>query len=123
MPAIRAAHPGAGFAVAGGGDDRARLEALAAELGLTDALVFLGRIGDGLKTAMQRSADLFMQPGRKVVEDGRCLSIDLHEASTRLQEAQQRSLARTPSLDWAGRSDEEMSPMVFDTLGRHGPAP
>jgi phosphatidylinositol alpha-1,6-mannosyltransferase len=81
MLAIRAAHPGARFAVAGGGDDRARLEALAAELGLGDAVVFLGRIGDGLKTAMLRSADLFMQPGRKVVEEREGFGITYMEAA------------------------------------------
>ena len=51
--------------------------------------------------------------GEKVVEDGRCLTIDLPAQSALLEQAQQRSLARTASLDWDGREAQELSPMVF----------
>jgi 5-methylthioadenosine/S-adenosylhomocysteine deaminase len=57
--------------------------------------------------------------GLQVVADGKVLSMDYAAASEALQAAQARSLARTADLDWAGRSDEEMAPMVFPTL----PAP
>ncbi|MBT8403016.1 MAG: glycosyltransferase [Gemmatimonadetes bacterium] len=42
LPAVRAAHPGAILLVAGEGNRRASLEAQARELGLTDAIRFLG---------------------------------------------------------------------------------
>jgi len=51
--------------------------------------------------------------GNQVVADGRVLTIDLDAASDALEEAQARSLARTPTLDWAGRSADEMSPPVY----------
>ena len=64
--------------------------------------------------AAERGIRAVYVDGRKVVEDGRCLTIDLENASARLQEAQARSLARTSGLDWAGRSADEMAPMVFE---------
>ena len=63
--------------------------------------------------AAERAIRAVYVDGRKVVEDGRCLTIDLADASERLERAQHRSLSRTASIDWAGRSDEELSPMVF----------
>lgn len=81
LPAIRAAHPGIRYVVAGSGSDRARLEALAREAGVSETVVFAGRIGDGLKTALMRSADLFLQPGRKVVEEREGFGITYLEAA------------------------------------------
>ncbi len=63
--------------------------------------------------AAERAVDSVYVDGKKVVENGRCLTIDLASASARLQEAQQRSLTRAHGLDWAGRSADELSPMVF----------
>jgi 5-methylthioadenosine/S-adenosylhomocysteine deaminase len=51
--------------------------------------------------------------GQQVVADGRLLTFDLDAANEALEAAQQRSLARTPTLDWAGRTADEMSPMVY----------
>ncbi len=48
-----------------------------------------------------------------VVSDGCIQTIDLEDALDALTEAQQRSLERTRGLDWAGRSAEQLSPMVF----------
>ena len=47
-----------------------------------------------------------------------CLTIDLPAASAALEAAQARSLARTSTLDWAGRDADEMAPMVFPTSSR-----
>lgn len=52
--------------IAGTGGDRARLEALADDLGAGDRVVFAGRVTDGQKTALLDSADVFLQPGRDV---------------------------------------------------------
>jgi len=54
--------------------------------------------------------------GRQVVADGRVLTMDYPAASALLQAAQARSVARTRELDWAGRSAEEMAPMVLPTM-------
>lgn len=62
---LRAAQPDALLAVAGGGGDRPRLEALAAELGVADRVVFLGRISEDEKAALFARADLFAMPARR----------------------------------------------------------
>lgn len=58
--------------------------------------------------------------GRPVVTNRRILTMDYAAASTALQEAQSRSVARTRQLDWAGRDAEEMSPMALPTIGGTG---
>lgn len=62
LPAIRAEHPQAVLVVAGEGPERARLEALAGELDVRDALVLPGRAGD--VAALLRRADVFVHPAR-----------------------------------------------------------
>jgi cytosine/adenosine deaminase-related metal-dependent hydrolase len=54
-------------------------------------------------------AHVFVQ-GRQVVADGKVLTMDYHAASAGLEEAQVRALAKASSLDWAGRSIDELSP-------------
>ncbi len=56
--------------IVGIGDDRARLETLISELGLTQHVVFAGRVEGGRKSALFTSADIFVQPGRSV--NGEC---------------------------------------------------
>ncbi|MEM7405497.1 MAG: amidohydrolase family protein [Pseudomonadota bacterium] len=68
-----------------------------------------------LFVAAERPIRAVYVDGEKVVEDGRCLTIDLAAESELLEQAQRRSLARTGSLDWAGRSADELAPMVFAT--------
>jgi hypothetical protein len=51
--------------------------------------------------------------GEKVVADGRALNIDYAAASAALEEAQKRSMANVPKLDWAGRTADELAPMVL----------
>lgn len=57
--------------------------------------------------------DVFVD-GRQVVRDGKCLTIDLDAELEALEAAQRRSMARVPSIDHAGRTADEMSPMVYD---------
>ncbi len=66
MPAIRESHPAAVYLVGGGGDDRERLETLAASLGVAESVVFLGRVSDAEKAALLASADVFAMPVRRV---------------------------------------------------------
>ena len=51
--------------------------------------------------------------GRHLVADARVLTMDYRAASGALEDAQKRSLSRTQQLDWAGRSADEMAPMVL----------
>ena len=51
--------------------------------------------------------------GEQVVRDGAVLTIDLDKALNDLTAAQSVALSAAPQRDWAGRSVDEMSPMVF----------
>lgn len=61
-PAIAAKVSGAQLVVAGGGDDRARLEGKAASLGLDGAVRFEGVVDDGRLQALYRDAAVFVMP-------------------------------------------------------------
>lgn len=63
LPALRAEFPTMIHVVAGEGDDRARLEARAAELtGAPDSVRFLGYVPDAELPDLYRLADLFVMP-------------------------------------------------------------
>ena len=51
--------------------------------------------------------------GDLVVKDRKVLTIDQDDALDRLQEGQQRALARIPKHDWAQRSADEISPFCL----------
>ena len=55
--------------------------------------------------------------GELVVRDGKSLNIDYMAASAALEEAQKRAMAGTAKLDWAGRSAEELAPLVYPIEG------
>lgn len=66
LPALAARHPGIVHLVAGPGDDRPRLEALAAKLGVAARVRFLGPItDDGMRAALYGAADLLAMPARR----------------------------------------------------------
>ena len=44
-------------------------------------------------------------------------TIDLAAASQALEEAQARSMKLVPGRDWAGRTTDELAPMVLPMLG------
>ena len=54
--------------------------------------------------------------GRKVVGDGRVLTMDYPAAAEALHEAQARVLDRAPGLDWAHRPVDRISPPTFGTV-------
>jgi 5-methylthioadenosine/S-adenosylhomocysteine deaminase len=53
--------------------------------------------------------------GRKVVENGKVLTIDYVGACAALDEAQKRIVANAPGLDWAKRAVDEIVPPTFAT--------
>jgi glycosyltransferase involved in cell wall biosynthesis len=62
LPAIRERHPHAVLVVAGEGPEHDALRALAAGLGVADAVVLPGRAGD--VAALYQAADVFVHPAR-----------------------------------------------------------
>ena len=81
LPAIRAAHPGTRYAVAGVGDRLPQLERLKEELGLGDAVRFLGAVPDDELPALYNAADLYVGVSRRhdLLAEG--FGISLVEAS------------------------------------------
>jgi phosphatidyl-myo-inositol dimannoside synthase len=63
-PRLLSCHPGAVLAIAGDGDDRRRLEARAAALGIARAVRFLGRVDDEQLDELYGSCRLFVMPSR-----------------------------------------------------------
>jgi glycosyltransferase involved in cell wall biosynthesis len=63
-PRLSSNHPDAVLAIAGDGDDRPRLEARVAALGITRAVRFLGRVDDDRLDELYRECRLFVMPSR-----------------------------------------------------------
>jgi phosphatidylinositol alpha-1,6-mannosyltransferase len=61
-PAVMARHPEARLWIAGDGDDRRRLEALAEALGLGDVVLFTGRVPDAELDRLYRRCRFFVMP-------------------------------------------------------------
>lgn len=83
LPALRAAFPGAPprYAVAGVGPQRARFEQLAAELGVGDAVRFLGFVPDEELPVLYNAVDLYVGASRRVELLVEGFGISLVEAS------------------------------------------
>jgi phosphatidylinositol alpha-1,6-mannosyltransferase len=64
MPQVLARHPDARLVVAGGGDDRGRLEARAAALGLDGRAVFTGYVSEATLAELYRRSAAFVMPSR-----------------------------------------------------------
>ena len=81
LPAVRAAHPSARYAIAGVGDRLPQLQGLAQELGLGDAVRFLGAVTDEELPALYNAADLYVGASRRhdLLAEG--FGISLVEAS------------------------------------------
>ncbi|HEV2381859.1 MAG TPA: glycosyltransferase family 4 protein, partial [Terriglobia bacterium] len=69
LPAVVAQIPNLTYAVVGDGDDRARLEGLAAELGLDGHVVFTGEVSDRELAAIYHRSEVFVLPAVTAVED------------------------------------------------------
>jgi phosphatidyl-myo-inositol dimannoside synthase len=65
LPDILASHPNTVYVVAGAGGDRARLEKLAIDIGVSASVVFAGSVSAGAKAALFAAADVFVMPSRR----------------------------------------------------------
>jgi phosphatidylinositol alpha-1,6-mannosyltransferase len=65
LPSILSEHPNLLYLVAGGGDDRARLESLATETGVRANVHFAGLVDNEAKVALLAAADAFVMPTRR----------------------------------------------------------
>ncbi len=81
LPAVRAAQPATRYAVAGVGPCRPHFERLVAELGLGDAVRFLGYVPDAELPALYNAADLYVGPSRRFDLLAEGFGIALVEAS------------------------------------------
>ena len=64
MPRVLAHHPEARLVIAGGGDDRARLEARSAALGLVGRALFTGYVSEATLAELYRRSAAFVMPSR-----------------------------------------------------------
>ena len=62
-------------------------------------------------TAAERAVREVYIDGRRVVENGKVLTLDRADAAGRLAEAQARMLSATPQHEWKGRGAEAVSPL------------
>jgi phosphatidylinositol alpha-1,6-mannosyltransferase len=81
LPGVRATHPHARYAVAGVGPRRPQLEALARELGVGDAVRFLGFVPDEELPRLYNAADLYVGVSRRHELLAEGFGISLVEAS------------------------------------------
>lgn len=64
LPQLSKQHPDLVFAIAGKGEDRARIEAEASKLGVSEQVRLLGFVPEEDKVALYRSATAYVMPGR-----------------------------------------------------------
>src|SRR5438309_5105087 len=81
LPAVRAAFPTTRYAVAGVGARGPEFERLAAQLGLEDAVTFLGFVADAELPALYNAADLYVGASRRYDLLAEGFGIALVEAS------------------------------------------
>jgi phosphatidylinositol alpha-1,6-mannosyltransferase len=65
LPAVRARHPGARYAIAGVGDRAPQLAQIARDAGVADAVRFLGAVSDAELPALYNAADLYVGASRR----------------------------------------------------------
>ncbi len=69
LPEVSAVHPNVTYVVIGTGPDLSRLEGLAARLGVSNRVRFVGEVDDDALPAWYASADVFMLPTREIAAD------------------------------------------------------
>jgi phosphatidylinositol alpha-1,6-mannosyltransferase len=78
---LRERYPDLGYAIVGSGDDLARLEVLASEMGVSDRVRFLGGIPDSDLPAVYNAADIYLGLSRVTPDRAEGFGISLVEAA------------------------------------------
>jgi phosphatidylinositol alpha-1,6-mannosyltransferase len=81
MAALEGSHPDLRYVIVGDGEERRRLESLAAELGVSSRVVFAGEVTDEELPAYYAAADLFVMPNRRDGDDVEGFGIVFLEAA------------------------------------------
>jgi len=68
LPAVLAKHPEVVYAVVGDGDDKRRLQALAANLGISQHVLFTGQATDSELATLYNGSEVFVLPARTVLD-------------------------------------------------------
>ena len=117
MTRLRAASMPLTYLIAGDGPDRPRLERLARDHGLEDAVVFLGNVPDEALPAIYRLCDVFVLASRFSIEgatEGEGIPLVVLEAQASGRPAVHRQLRRLGGV--AGRRADRAA----GRLGRSG---
>jgi len=69
-----------------------------------------------LYVAADRAVREVYVDGQRVVADGRVITIDQQAAADALEEAQRRAVRQVPKRDWAGRSADQLAPLVLPVV-------
>ena len=94
------------YLIVGDGDDRSRLQAKAAELGVADRVIFAGYVPESEKTAYYRVADVYVMPSRsegfgivylEALACGLPVIGGLHGGGTEVLSRMERALAIPPT--------------------------
>lgn len=64
-------------------------------------------------SACGKNVDKVIVDGKLIVNGNRPVNMDIDKVIGRMQQAQDKMIAKVPERDWAGRSADEMSPMSF----------
>lgn len=70
FPKILAVAPNARYVIVGEGNDRPKLEGLAAGVGVADRLTFAGEVSDAQLAVLYRTCEVFVMPSRALGADG-----------------------------------------------------
>lgn len=69
LASVAAKVPNVTYIIVGDGDDRARLESLAKQLGVATHVVFTGEVSDAELASIYRRSEIFVLPARTVIDD------------------------------------------------------
>lgn len=70
-------------------------------------------------SACGKNVDKVIVDGKLIVDGNRPVNMDIDKVIGRMQQAQDKMIAKVPERDWAGRSADEMSPMSFRVVIFH----
>lgn len=126
LPAVRAKHPNVLYAIVGKGEEEGGLRALAAEVGVADAVQFLGGIDDSQMTKCYQQCDLFVLANRTVgvgdIEGFGMVLLEAQACGKAVVAGDSGGTGETMSVPDTGRvvncdGPEKLAPVLTELLG------